>query len=223
MRESAAFLVTLCLVLVGTIPTNMAHADDKSVLADMTVKQLSVADWSIIEQYRGIEKAISPTRNLERETFIIATLTSKTNLVEFEERGEEVWSQFWFCEYPSTVALMDFLVVFTNKANISMSDIKMFLREEKENGDGIEVVAPLFLDGLYHYDVILRTDWVEETPLHEVIRKNKNQEYFLIYDLFKKPMDICFYLNVGPLRKANRSNIITINKNTIRKLLANGK
>lgn len=75
-------------------------------------------------------------------------------------------------------------------------------------------------DGSYIYENILKADWVEEVPLPEALRRDKSQENLMIYDLAEEPMDICFYLNVGPLEKSNRSKTLALHKDTIRRVLS---
>lgn len=130
-------------------------------------------------------------------------------------------SRLSLCQIPDTVACLAFPSIFIGMADISALGTMWFLdggsRPSTSSANRTDVFEE---DGSYIYEIILKADWVEEVPLPEALRRDKSQENFMIYDFAEEPMDICFYLNVGPLEKSNRSKTLALDKDTIRRVLS---
>lgn len=209
-------------ILSGLLSISNTSAREISVLEDLSIHKVTHVDWSVLEQYDGMQREISAELDpLDPGNFLIVGLKSKFNLTETQEKGSHTWSKSWFCQIPDTVAYLAFPSIFMGMVDISALGTMWFLDGgSRPSTSSANRTAVFEEEGSYIYEIILKTDWIEEIPLPEAFRRDKSQENFLIYDLAEEPMDICFYLNVGPLKKSKLSKILMLDKDTIRRVLS---
>ena len=149
------------------------------------------------------------------DNFLKVELTSKKNLFNYiRKRNFTMYVNTSFCDAPKDIVSLGIPSVYVKGEDVSM----LHLSDVPEKD-----YFKLNTDGLFVYNIILFTAWSKKGHLPTAIRKNKDQLFYLQYNLYENPMDICLSIAGGNMIWSYKSNEVKVTKMQIQNALMKRK
>jgi len=164
-------------------------------LSDLKVTSIDKVNRSELREIIG-DDANLPLVELwaSNDDFLKLELSTKENLAHYIRKTKfTMFVNMSFCDAPKDVVLLGIPNVYIKRRNVFM--LRLFDVPEKDKFE-------LSDDGLFVYDIVLFAEWSKERELPAALRKNKDQFFYLQYDLKETPSAICLSLGGGDMLRS---------------------
>lgn len=147
------------------------------------------------------------------DDFLKLEFSIKENLVDYIRKTTffTMHVNASFCDAPNDVVFLGLSDVYVKGKSAYMiyfSDVLPDMFPDVPEKDTFKLDD----DGMFVYDIVLFTEWSKERRLPKAFRKNKEQLFYLQYDLKENPLDICLSIGGGNEMLGYHSNEIRISK-----------